>query len=228
MPLLEKEDGSMESMLQRVIRQAKAAGLSDNITIATNVAQMDVITNQLGNKVSVVTEPERRDTFPAIALASSYLSLSKRCSDDEVVIVMPCDPYTEVSYFETIAKMADVVKRDVADLVLMGITPTHPSEKFGYVVPKADNGDSIWKSVQRFTEKPTVDKAKELLAQGAFWNGGVFAFRLGYIMSIVRSYIQSDSFEDTRARYGEFPKISFAEVQQVNRAICFLRLILHR
>lgn len=209
LPLLEKEDGSMESMLQRVLRQAKAAGLSDNITIATNVAQMDVITNQLGSKVSVVTEPERRDTFPAIALASSFLSLSKRCPDSEVVIVMPCDPYTEVSYFETIAKMADVVKQDVADLVLMGITPTHPSEKFGYVVPEAENGDSSWKRVQRFTEKPTVDKAKELLAQGAFWNGGVFAFRLGYIMNIVRSYIQSDSFEDTRARYGEFPKISF-------------------
>ena len=63
--------------------------------------------------------------------------------------------------------------------------------------------------VKRFTEKPDVPTAEKLLEEGAYWNGGVFAFRLGYMMQIVRKYMQSDSFEDTRARYGEFPKISF-------------------
>lgn len=63
--------------------------------------------------------------------------------------------------------------------------------------------------VARFTEKPTVAVAEEILKQNAFWNGGVFAFRLGYMMNIVRKYIKSNSFEDTRARYSEFPKISF-------------------
>lgn len=73
--------------------------------------------------------------------------------------------------------------------------------------------------VSRFTEKPTVEKAKELLAQNAFWNGGVFAFRLGYMMNIVRKYMpigndndddnQICDFESVRNRYSEFPKISF-------------------
>ena len=63
--------------------------------------------------------------------------------------------------------------------------------------------------VRQFTEKPNVERAKQLLSIGALWNGGVFAFRLGYMMDIVRKYIKSDSFEDTRARYCEFPKISF-------------------
>lgn len=213
LPLLEKEDGSMESMVQRVVRQACETNLTTHITLATNVSQLDIITNQLGDQVSVVTEPERRDTFPAIALAASYLSLAKNCPDDEVVVIMPCDPYTEIGYFETISRMVECVQNDVAELVLMGITPTYPSAKYGYVVPQPTaNGQEPTVNglpVARFTEKPTVAVAEELLKQGALWNGGVFAFRLGYMMNIVRKYITSASFEDTRSRYSEFPKISF-------------------
>ncbi|MCQ2288658.1 MAG: cupin domain-containing protein [Muribaculaceae bacterium] len=208
LPLLEKEDGGMESMVQRVVRQVKEADIDAEITLATNASQLDIITNQLGDAVSVVTEPERRDTFPAIALAASYLKLHKQCDDDEVVIIMPCDPFTETGYFRTIGKMAECVKKDVAELVLMGISPTYPSAKYGYVVP-GQGADGEWLPVARFTEKPTVEVAKQLIEQKAFWNGGVFAFRLGYIMDIVRKHIQSESFEDTRSRYAEFPKISF-------------------
>lgn len=210
LPLLEKEDGTMESMVQRVVRQTRLANLTHEITLATNASQLDIITNQLGDAVSVVTEPERRDTFPAIALASSYLKLSKQCSDDEVVVIMPCDPYTEAGYFDTIGKMVRCVEANVAELVLMGITPTYPSEKYGYVVPDTDGimAEGSMK-VRQFTEKPNVERAKELLSMGALWNGGVFAFKLGYMMDIVRRYIVSTSFEDTRARYSEFPKISF-------------------
>ena len=212
LPLLQKENGRLESMVQRVVRQARQANLTTDITLATNASQLDIITNQLGDQVSVVTEPERRDTFPAIALAASYLSLAKNCPDDEVVVIMPCDPYTEIGYFETIARMVECVQNDVAELVLMGITPTYPSAKYGYVVPKKTvnyEQRAISLPVARFTEKPTVAVAEELLKQGALWNGGVFAFRLGYMMNIVRKYITSDSFQDTRARYSEFPKISF-------------------
>ncbi len=172
LPLLEKADGNFESMVQRVVRQAQQANLTTDITLATNASQLDIIINQLGDTVSVVTEPERRDTFPAIALAASYLSLAKHCPDDEVVIIMPCDPYTEIGYFETIARMVECVKQDVAELVLMGITPTYPSEKYGYVVPEAQdssfkfqdssenkpescnlNPESTFHKVARFTEK---------------------------------------------------------------------------
>lgn len=64
-------------------------------------------------------------------------------------------------------------------------------------------------AVSKFTEKPNVDRAKELLEMGALWNGGVFAFRLGYMMEIAQRYVKADSFEEMRSRYSEFPKISF-------------------
>ena len=214
LPLLAKPDGGMESMIQRVVRQIREAKLTDNITFATNAVQRDSIINQLGEDVNVVTEPERRDTFPAIALASSYLAKEKKCNDDEVIVIMPCDVYTESKYFATIGKMVETVENDVADLVLMGITPTYPSEKFGYVVPEStQSSESVFNKdclrVARFTEKPNEEKARELLKQNAFWNGGVFAFRLGYIMNIVNQYLQAETFLETRNRYAEFPKISF-------------------
>ena len=212
LPLLEKEDGTMESMVQRVVRQIRESNLTENITFATNASQLDIISNQLGKAVSVVAEPERRDTFPAIALAVSFLRFAKGCSDDEVVVIMPCDSYTEVTYFQTIGKMVECVKRDVAELVLMGITPTCPSVKYGYVIPDvnlSDSSEACSFKVVRFTEKPSVEVAEQLLQQHAFWNGGVFAFRLGYMMNLVRKYIISDSFENIRSRYVEFPKISF-------------------
>ena len=210
LPLLEKEDGTMESMVQRVVRQVREAHLTDDITLATNASQLDIIINQLGDSVSVVTEPERRDTFPAIALASGYLKLKKGCPDDEVVVIMPCDPFTEAGYFETIGKMVRCVEADVAELVLMGITPTYPSEKYGYVVPVTDHLMAEGSmAVSKFTEKPNVERAKELLGMGALWNGGVFAFRLGYMMEIAQRYVKADSFEEMRSRYSEFPKISF-------------------
>lgn len=210
LPLLEKEDGTMESMVQRVVRQVREAHLTDDITLATNASQLDIIINQLGDSVSVVTEPERRDTFPAIALASGYLKLKKGCPDDEVVVIMPCDPFTEAGYFETIGRMVRCVEADVAELVLMGITPTYPSEKYGYVVPVTDNLMAEGSmAVSKFTEKPNVERARELLGMGALWNGGVFAFRLGYMMEIAQRYVKADSFEEMRSRYSEFPKISF-------------------
>ena len=102
LPLLSNEEGKRESMIQRVVRQIRSARLTDNITFATNAVQRDSIINQLGDNIEIVTEPERRDTFPATALAATYLKDKKHCDDNEVVVIMPCDVYTEVGYFETI------------------------------------------------------------------------------------------------------------------------------
>ncbi len=214
--LLKSPAGDYESMVQRISRQIKESGVEADITIATSLSQQDSIINQLGYSVDVVTEPERRDTFPAIALSASYLIKEKKCDPNEVVVVMPSDSYVEAGYFETIAKMAKTVESDKVDMVLMGITPTEASTKFGYIVPKAEqNGDFI--AVERFTEKPDKATAKELIAQGAVWNGGVFAFKLGYISKIIDQYIVANTFEQIRNRYSEFKKISF-DYEVVERA----------
>lgn len=207
--VLPTNGGSLESMMQRMVRMIEGIVGRDSIVVATGKAQQDIITNQVGNDIHVVTEPERRDTFPAIALATAYVEKRLGCGRDETVVVVPCDPYTDEDYFETILKMGSAVANNAAELVLMGIRPTCPSTKFGYVVPQSETeGNDILK-VKRFTEKPDETTAEKLIKENAFWNGGVFAFRLGYMTDITARYVEADSFDELRSRYAELPRISF-------------------
>lgn len=207
--LLESPSGEKESMVQRVVRQLRETGIGNQLTVATSLTQRDEIINQLGENIPVVTEPERRDTFPAIALGAAFLKHEKHCSDEEVVVVMPCDPYTEAGYFETITKVVRAVEENAAQLVLMGIKPTYPSAKYGYIVPAKEDIGKTTCRVESFKEKPDVPTAENLIDEGAFWNGGVFAFRLGYMTQIIEKYTSGNNFAEVRAHYTDFPKISF-------------------
>ncbi len=128
-------DGKTESMLQRVYRQIKEAGHNGEITVATAVTQVESIKGQLGEAVSIVVEPERRNTFPAIALSAAYLYFEKNCPMEETVVVLPVDPYVGEEYFRMLHKLDAAVQAGAADIVLMGVAPTYPSEKYGYIIP---------------------------------------------------------------------------------------------
>ena len=71
--IFKKRDGMHESMVQRMHRMILDIDRSASITIATSESQIASIKAQLGEEANISTEPCRRDTFPAIALASAYL-----------------------------------------------------------------------------------------------------------------------------------------------------------
>jgi len=204
-----EESNELESMIQRVYRQLRESNIKADITIATGISQVDSVISQLGDFVNIVAEPSRRDTFPAISLACEYLSKEKKCTDDEVVVVMPCDPYTDTGYFKVIEKMVTGIIEKRAEIIIMVITPTYPSAKYGYVVLDKDSINDEVIAVKRFTEKPDVHLAEHLIAEGAMWNGGVFAFRLGYVTNISRKYNSEPTFTDIKNHYTDYPKISF-------------------
>lgn len=210
--LLKNDSGQYESMVQRVYRQIQEAGIDAHIVVATGASQVDSIRGQLGKKVDIVIEPERRDTYPAIALASAYLAFEKNMPEDEVVVVLPVDPYADLAYFKTLTQMEAAVKSGIADMVLMGIHPTYPSEKYGYIVPQSNpvdmNGTPVY-HVERFQEKPSLESAKALLQNVAKWNGGVFAFKLGYLLNIIRGSHPLTGYEQLRSNYADLKKISF-------------------
>lgn len=201
--LLSDAKGGYESMVQRVYRQITQAGIHANIVVATSATQVESIRGQLPEDVDIVVEPERRNTFPAIVLAASYLESKKQMNLDETVIVLPVDPYVDVEYFETFKKMDERVQQGGADIVLMGITPSYPSEKYGYIIP-GEGG-----SVMGFKEKPDEASAKALIEQGALWNAGVFAFQLKYLMKIADNYLDSREFADVLEHYASLKKNSF-------------------
>lgn len=204
--VVRNENNETESMVQRVYRQL-ASATDAGVTIATSATQVETIKNQLGNRVSLVVEPERRNTFPAIALSAAYLYYEKNCPPGETVVVLPVDPYVDDGYFNMLGTMDRAVQENTADIVLMGVKPTYPSEKYGYILPEST--DREVNPVREFKEKPEMKTAGKYMEQGALWNCGVFAFKLSYLMDIVDAAVKNSSFSDVESHYGMFEKTSF-------------------
>lgn len=199
-------DGEYESMVQRMYRQIRLIDADAKVTIATSKNQVSAIHNQLGSDVGISLEPCRRDTFPAIALATAYLHDVQGVSEEEAVVVCPVDPYVDESYFKALKSLGDLAADGEANLVLMGIEPTYPSEKYGYIIPRSKEQVS---HVDTFKEKPDVETAKDYISKGALWNGGVFAYKLGYVLKRAHELIDFTDYYDLFNKYDTLTKISF-------------------
>jgi mannose-1-phosphate guanylyltransferase len=207
--VLESNREEKQSMVQRVWGQLKSVSLSDSSVIATSKMQRDMIHSQVGMDVPLIIEPERRDTFPAIALAASYLYSFQDISEDEIVVILPVDPYVEDSFFEKVKELEDVLIDSNADLALVGVKPTYPSSKYGYIVPKSIIDEKSYFTVNHFTEKPSEEKAQTLIELNALWNCGVFAFKLKYLINILLEKGLPLQYEKLSLEYKTLPKISF-------------------
>ena len=199
-------ENDYESMVQRVYRQILSVDNSATVTIATSKSQVSAIHNQLGTDVGISVEPCRRDTFPAIALAAAFLHDVQGVSEKESVVVCPVDPYVEQDYFEALKVLGEQAARSEANLVLMGIEPTYPSAKYGYIIP--ENKEKVSR-VSVFKEKPDEETAKTYISKGALWNGGVFAFRLGYVLARAHELIGFTDYRQLYEKYETMKKISF-------------------
>lgn len=201
-----KNKDKYESMVQRVYRQITTIDADAKITIATSKSQASAIKNQLGEKTSICVEPCRRDTFPAIVLAVAYLHDELGVSSNEAVVVCPVDPYVDETYYESVEILHKLAEQDSTNLTLMGIEPTYPSEKYGYIIPATSDKVS---SVMEFKEKPDAKTAQKYLEQNALWNAGIFAFKLGYLLDKAHSMIEFDNYNDLFNKYESLTKISF-------------------
>ncbi len=199
-------EGEYESMVQRMYRQIRKVDPEATVTVATSRSQVSQLKNQLGEEIGISLEPCRRDTFPAVALATAYLHDVKRIPEDETVVVCPVDPYVNDDYFEALKELSRLAERDDCNLTLMGIEPTYPSEKYGYIIPTSKDKVS---RVSTFKEKPDAVTAKEYIAAGALWNAGVFAYRIGYVLRKAHERVNFTDYSDLFSKYETIEKISF-------------------
>lgn len=206
--MLDDKEGKKVSMVQRVWQQLEETDLAGKSIIATSAAQVDILKVQLGSEIEVVTEPERRDTFPAIALAAAYLYSVQHCGLDEVIGILPVDPYVENEFFERVKDLEKALIESTAELALIAVKPSFPSEKYGYIVPKPSDDEALL-TVDCFKEKPTQSEAMELIKENAFWNCGVFAFKLSFIIHMLKARNLPTNYEELLKEYGKLPKTSF-------------------
>ena len=204
--IFKNDDDSYESMVQRIYGQIQKVDKDSTVTIATSKSQVSSLHSQLGDDVGISVEPCRRDTFPAIALATAYLHDVMNVSEDEAVVVCPVDPYVDDEYFEVVKQLGEIAESGEANLVVMGMEPTYPSEKYGYVIPEDKKPVS---KVITFKEKPSQEVAKSYIEQGALWNGGVFAYKLSYVLNKAHELIDFVDYKDLFNKYDTINKISF-------------------
>lgn len=195
-----------ESMIQRMYRGIRRVDPAAKLTIATSGSQVSTIHNQIGEDVNISVEPCRRDTFPAIALASVYLNEICGVELDEPVVVCPVDPYVDDEYFKALSELSDLAAKGDANLTLMGIEPTYPSAKYGYIIPASKDKIS---AVTEFKEKPDEKTAASYIERGALWNGGVFAYKLGFVIEKAHELIDFTDYKDFFEKYDKATKISF-------------------
>ncbi len=201
-----KSEEGYDSMVQRMYHQIQKVDPNASITVAAPKTQVSALHNQLGDKIGISVEPCRRDTFPAIVLATAYLRDVQGISEEDVVVVCPVDPYVDDEYFKALNELGEIALKGEANLVLMGMEPTYPSEKYGYILTTDNQKVS---TVKEFKEKPDKAGAKDYIAQGALWNGGVFAYKLKYVLDKAQEQIEFMDYDDLYAKYEELEKISF-------------------
>ena len=215
--MLQSAEGVRQSMVQRVWAQLEIVGLSESTVIATSKTQAEMIYTQLGLDVPLIVEPERRDTFPAIAIASSFLFSKQGVNLDETVIVLPVDSYVQDDFFERVKILDQIIQSTEVDLALIGVKPTYPASKYGYIVATTEESHDDYFNVKKFAEKPTEAQARVLIEQNALWNCGIFAFKLHYLMDIIASKGLSPKYDHLVSEYHRLPKISF-DYEVVERA----------
>ena len=207
--VLKNQDGELESMVQRVWKQLQSVNMDNSTYVATSQSQVDMIQGQLGGHVPLIIEPERRDTFPAIALAATYLYSIAGVSLNEVMGVLPVDPYVENRFFQRVQELENALSTTGADLALLGVKPTYPSAKYGYIVPNVSSSNENYLTVSHFKEKPSEQQAVKLIKDQALWNCGVFAFRLEYIINMIEQKGLPIHYEELSRHYNLLEKNSF-------------------
>ncbi|WP_322906533.1 sugar phosphate nucleotidyltransferase [Paenibacillus sp. SGZ-1009] len=215
--LRNEENGQLESMVQRVYRQLSKVVCEQDMIIATNAAQVDILRNQLG-RIPIVVEPERRDTFPAIALACSYLWSKLGISKAERVAVVSVDAFVNDAFYRQVGELGSLLQHTGAQVALLGIKPTYPSSKYGYMIPKTHND---YMQVAHFIEKPTEEKAQFLIDSGAYWNSGVFVFSLQLIYDYLQAGQFPYEFDELEASFSSLPQKSFdyAVIEQLQHIV---------
>lgn len=197
---------SYESMLQRTLRQIFTIPAQVSVTASTAKTQENILRKYLPADADISTEPCRRNTFPAIALTAAYLRDVKKIDANEPIIICPVDPYVNDDFFAEFKTLAELVKNSAANLILLGINPTYPSEKYGYIIPASKDKVS---DVSEFKEKPDIVTAQKYIDRGGLWNGGVFACKISYVLGKAREILKTDSYEELLKNYAELPNISF-------------------
>lgn len=216
------DDG--KTMIQLTVERILPLVDVEDIYVATNKDYLELVRTQLPGipEGNIICEPVGRNTAPCIALGAALIS-SKY--EDAVMMVLSSDHLIRYnSMYQTILRDACEVALEGDNLVTVGITPDHPETGYGYIKFNASESYGRAFSVERFVEKPSLEKAKEYLAADDYlWNSGMFLWKISSVMKrfrelmpdvyegvmkIKNAYIEGRMDEALEQIFPDFPSIS--------------------
>ena len=182
--------GETSSFQDTVLRVKDLPGRAE-IVIVTGEAMVGFVqaqTAEIGVEVTVLVEPEARDSAPAVAAAAAYVQSR---DPDGVALMLAADHH--IAEPEIFGQAAVTAARAASEgwIVTFGVKPTGPATGFGYIRPGAALLDGSVSAVAAFVEKPDRATAETYVADGYLWNSGNFAFKAGMLLG------ELDAFEPT-------------------------------
>jgi mannose-1-phosphate guanylyltransferase / mannose-6-phosphate isomerase len=177
-----------ESTFQSVIRIVSDRSVFAEPIVLTNSNYRFRVAEQLaeiGATATILLEPERRDSGPAVAVAAYWAA---RIAPDAVVAMLAADHvFGDGAKFVELCSVAAEAAKGGA-IVTFGVPPDHPATGYGYIQPEESLGAADVRKVKKFVEKPDSTKAKEYIEAGYLWNSGNFVFRADVMKDEIASF----------------------------------------
>ena len=182
------DDG--RTMIQLTVERIKPLVDIKDVYIATNKNYMALVQEQLPGvpKENILCEPIGRNTAPCIGLGAAHV---QKKDGDALMIVLPSDHLIKNNelFVQTLKNALDAAQKG-PNLATIGITPNYPETGYGYIKFDAQKKDGEAFSVERFVEKPNLEKAKEYLADGSYlWNSGMFVWKASTVLSCIKEFM---------------------------------------
>ena len=204
-----------KSLLQKTSDRLEKVYDKNNVYVITTQSHASMIRKDLPklSRNNILIEPSRRNTAPAIYLASFLLA--KRFGPEEVISFFPADQLIqdEKSFASTIQEAIQLAGSQ-GSLVTVGIRPTFPATGYGYIEKGLGvKGFKSTSQVRRFVEKPDAKTAATYLRQGKFfWNAGIFTWKIKTFLDAMHSHspgiARAIDRGVTAKTYGRIPSIS--------------------
>ena len=175
-----------ETMLQATLRRVADAAAFNPPLIIASAAHRQLLEEQLASAAitpsAILLEPCARNTAPAIALAALI------AQPEDLLLVMPSDhAIDDVASFRRAVDAAAPLAQE-GWIVTFGIEPDRPETGYGYIKRGGELAPGAY-AVERFVEKPDLDAAGGMLAEGGYgWNGGIFLFRASDMLEALASH----------------------------------------
>lgn len=182
------DDG--KTMIQKTVDRIRSLVEPEDIFISTNASYKELVKEQLPDVPgsNILCEPVGRNTAPSIGLGAVHI---RKKYEDAVMLVLPSDHLIgDEDTFRSVLSEAIETAEEESCLVTMGITPTAPETGYGYIKFLREGARKNAYKVERFVEKPDLEKAKEYLADGGYlWNSGMFVWKVSTILGCIEKYL---------------------------------------